>query len=287
MADSQNVWFTDRGTLAIGRLPLAGGAITEISTKGADPLEISSDHLGSVVFSQAGGSSAYGSYAPSTGQLSSIALCCLRPNFTQREITADQYGTVYVAMGAPDSTDASYQGLSFFNPVSGAQGALTVNMGGAYDPASVAIDHNGNFWIADQNAGIVEELAPNNALLDVVRFSENKLTSIVEASDNNIYVADATESYIARIDEATGQRDPSFSKTTCAPAHLAADKNGNIWATEPSCNEIAQISLTGHFTGQHNDAAGPGGAPDHIAVDGNGNVWFTDSILHKIFKYTP
>ena len=191
-------------------------------------------------------------------------------------------------------------------------------------PTGVAVDANGNMYVADSNnhtirkitnAGVVTTLAGSAGQAGsadgtgaTARF--NFPTGIAVDANGNVYVADLGYSTIRKISSTgavttlaatagnTGNADGTGPAARFNhPSGVAVDANGNVYVADTSNHTIRKVTGTGVVTtfagtaGQSGSANGTGAAarfnnPSGIAVDGSGNVYVADSNNHTIRKIT-
>src|SRR5262249_31046421 len=131
-------------------------------------------------------------------------------------------------------------------------------------PSGVAVDGNGNVFIADFNNNVIREL--------------------VKATGNILTVAGTgTAGY-------SGDGGPATAAQLNAPYGVAVDSSGNVFIADVNNHVIREIvqatgnilTLAGNGTAGY---SGDGGlataaqlnAPNGVAVDGSGNVFIADS----------
>jgi sugar lactone lactonase YvrE len=143
-------------------------------------------------------------------------------------------------------------------------------------PASVAVDHAGNVYVADTNNHRIRRISPEGAVTTlagpteagyaagyadgpatVARFQGPRSVAVDGAG--NVYVADAGNHCIRRI----------------APGGAAS----------PTVTTLAGAKEPGYVDGQGAEARF--NFPSGVAVDAEGNVYVADTANHRIRKITP
>jgi len=198
----------------------------------------------------------------------------------------------------------------------GGDDSLAIHAGVA-TPSGVAVDASGNVYIADQSsnrirkvdaAGIITTFAGtgvsgfsgDSGLATAATLSQPVRIAIDKKG--NIYVADANNNRIRKIDNAGiittvagtgigGYNGDSIAATAAqlnVPYGIAVDSEGNIFIADFFNNRVRKVNTMGMITTiAGNGTGGFGGdsglatasvinAPNDVAVDKNGNVYFTD-----------
>jgi sugar lactone lactonase YvrE len=175
-------------------------------------------------------------------------------------------------------------------------------------PAGVAVDTNGNIYVADYHnhrirkispSGLVSTLAGNgisaftNGVGTNARF--HSPTGIAVDSSGNIYVGDTINNLLRKI-------TPSGEVSTLAsgfnsPRFVAVDTNGNVFVADLLNQRICKVTSSGVVTtlagsGAFGYADGTGTNaifynPNGVTVDTNGNVLVSDFGNNYIRKITP
>ncbi|HWD93197.1 MAG TPA: Ig-like domain-containing protein [Verrucomicrobiae bacterium] len=190
-------------------------------------------------------------------------------------------------------------------------------------PFGVAVDTNGNIFVADTHNNALRKIAPDGTVTTfagtkgiVVGTNDGSGLSatfdIPEGetfdSNNNLYVVDdggfvvrkvapdASVTTFAGIPTHKGSADGIGSAATFNfPFGIASDSNDNLFVADTGNNTIRKITPSGVVTtigglpGQSGSLDGTGGdarfnEPEGVAVDGQGNVYVADSANHSIRK---
>jgi streptogramin lyase/Ca2+-binding RTX toxin-like protein len=118
-------------------------------------------------------------------------------------------------------------------------------------PAGVALDAEGNLWVADQGNDRIQEF--NEAGEYVSQFGSY-------GSGNGQFVA---------------------------PKGIAIDAEGNIWVADSGNGRLQQFDDEGEFikaVGSGGSGSGQFSGPEAIAVDAEGNIWVADTYNYRIQK---
>jgi sugar lactone lactonase YvrE len=226
----------------------------------------------------------------------------------------DAQGNIYVSDSfnnrirkiAPDGTVTTIAG-------NGIAGYLNTDAGNAanaefYGPQGLAVDAQGNIFVADFGNNVIREIATTGA---VTTFAGNGTAGYVDGTSSaaefngpaglafdkqgNLYVADNNNNMIRKITSAgvvsrvAGTKTPGYVNGTVntttgvytsfrAPNGLVVDVSGNIFVADLGNSAIRQITSAGIVT---TIAGGPGqtsllGSPAALAMDASGNFFITD-----------
>lgn len=174
-----------------------------------------------------------------------------RSNHKIRKITPTGVVSTFAGSGTAGSTDGTGTAASFNNPY------------------GVAVDANGNVYVADA--------------------SNHKIRKITPAGVVSTFAGSGTSGNT----EGTGT-----AATFSSPYGVAVDANGNVYVADRSNNKIRKITSEGVVStfagsgtlGDADSFYGPSASfryPVDIAVDADGNVYVADNQNSRIRKITP
>lgn len=217
-------------------------------------------------------------------------------NSTIRKITPD--GAASTFAGFPSATGSSdgRRDMARFNR-----------------PAGIAVDSQGNVYVADAGNRTIRKIAPDGMVTtlaglagafgivdghgNAARF--NNLGGLAVDSQGNVYVTDGATPTNSK--DPIRKISPAGDVTTVAsgltiPTDVAVDTNSNLFVTDGR-NRVAKITPQGVVStfagdGSYGTKDGVGTAaqfnsPGGICIDSSGNLYVTDTSSHTIRKITP
>ena len=191
-----------------------------------------------------------------------------------------------------------------------------------YSPTGIAVDANGNVYVADYNNNKIRKINPIGEVTTLAGNGEYNSTEGAGTTASfsnpsgvavdivgNVYVADSNNNKIRKI-SATGEVSTlagsgglgnsidgiGTAASFDVPSGLAIDVAGNVYVADTFNHKIRKISSSGTVTTYagnsswgSDDGEGPAASffsPKGISVDVTGNVYVADSGNHKIRKIT-
>jgi len=239
-------------------------------------------------------------------------------------VAVDASGTIYIADGnnhkikkiSPQGEVSTLAGSGIEGDVNGSSTSAQFRL-----PAGVAVDGDGNIYVADGGNNKIKKITPNGEVSTLAGSGEqgqedgngadaqfeDPVDVAVDAS-GNIYVADSDNNKIRKITPngnvttLAGSGDYGFVDGTSGvaqftdPQGVAVDASGNVYVADQDNNRIRKVTPNGVVS----TVAGNGGTgyvdgeaasaqfdePQDVAVDASGNVYVLD-LNDVIRKITP
>lgn len=243
---------------------------------------------------------------------------------TPTGLAVDKDGNVYVADGdnnlirkiTPAGKVTTLAGSANSSDAADGKGAAA-HFNGA---TAVAVDKDGNVFVADTHNGVVRKITPDGTVTTVTKpatspASEIHLSSpraIALDDKGTLYVADEEQGIVCKVAAdgkltlvagnpaaTTASSDGSGAKAVLlTPRGLAVDAKGNLYVADTDEGLIRKITPDGTVTtiagkpGATGFVDGKGavaefGGPRGLAVDKDGNIYVADSDNSVIRKITP
>ena len=272
-------YFTFAGSPGISGFTNAVGTAAQFS----GPWSVAADAANDIYVADSGNNvvrkidaagvvSTFAGMAGSTGSTDGVGTNALFSHPTG--VAVDKSNNVYVAdlnnstirKITPDGTVSTLAGLAGNNGSTDATGSAAR----FYNPSGLAVDNNGNVYVADSNNETIRKITPTG-----------------------------TVSTLAGLALAYGSVDATGSAARFHyPSGVAVDNARNIYVADTVNSTVRKVTSGGvvttlaGFSGSAGAADGTGSAarfyyPNGVAVDSAGNVYVADTSNHIIRKVTP
>ncbi len=209
-------------------------------------------------------------------------------------ITFDSAGNAYVV----DAGNGTLRKITPSGVVSTVKGSPLLTVPATFNnPRNIAIDTGGNIYIADTYAGVVRKLAPDGSMTiftgsPTASFSKPDVVATDKAG--NVY---ATDNWNIQKITPNGvvTTVPINYRLRLSPFDIAADGNGNVYASDWGTNGVYRIAPNGDATDVLGNSTIDGGTgatggfnyPTGLVADSAGNIYVADSHAGRIVKVTP
>jgi DNA-binding beta-propeller fold protein YncE len=175
---------------------------------------------------------------------------------------------------------------------------------GEFDtPSGIAVDANGNVFVADRNNNRIQKFTSNGGFITAWgglgsgpgQFSSPR--DVALDASGNVYVADAENDRIQKFTNngsfilqwgTTGTAPGQFR----APRGLTVDRSGRVYVVEDGFPQkrVQKFTSSGSYLaswGSLGTGDGEFASPRGIAIDSDGYVYVSDTLNHRIEKFTP
>ena len=198
-------------------------------------------------------------------------------------------------------------------PVAGPEGQVIIGrLGGGRgqfsSPAGVAVDHQGNVYVADSGNNRIQKFDQDGNFLGAFGTAGggqgqfNEPWGVAVDGEGNIYVADTWNHRIQKFDSnfrflkawggaflEVGKRQPGPLELF-GPRSIAIDADGNLWVTDTGDKRILKFDPDGNPLAQYGGAgSGPGqfNEPVGIAIAPSGEILVADTWNLRIQRFSP
>jgi streptogramin lyase/4-amino-4-deoxy-L-arabinose transferase-like glycosyltransferase len=194
--------------------------------------------------------------------------------------------------------DAGAGALFRFDPATGLLTTLPVPTEYGDRARGIGAGLSGETWIAstpgqrivavDSNGLLIQEIVLPRVTIDN---KEMQPTDVVMMSDNTLYATDVAEHILYRFDVAGFllASQPIPVANSLDSSHLATDKAGMLYMTEPEAGRIVQFDASGVPVAAWSVrvAGSEDAKPVGLDVDADGTIWVVDSVGGRLLRVTP
>jgi sugar lactone lactonase YvrE len=208
--------------------------------------------------------------------------------------------TTPLAVGTSLSVAASYSGDNNFQPshfgIQAANPQLVVPATGLNSPQGLALDGQGNVFIADTGNNRVLEMVLTNkgGFFQFIECSGlNKPAGVVEdpvpgVDSPGVFIADTGNNQVGTVTaHNTLQPFSNFSPPLNRPAGMAVDGQGDVFFADAGNNRVVELKPDGtsvdYLTGS---SSSPLNAPQGVAADAAGDIFIADTGNNRVEEFT-
>ena len=147
------------------------------------------------------------------------------------------------------------------------------------DPEGVAVDSNGNIWVANKGNGTVGTVSGDSNVMELNSSGDVIGTYAAGVEPDSIAIDSSDNVWVTNLDSSTvTELSPNGTiigtyTVGNGPDAIAIDSSGNVWVANYYGDSVTELSPNGTNIGTY--AAGTN--PDAIAIDSFGNVWVANS----------
>ena len=142
-------------------------------------------------------------------------------------------------------------------------------------PIGVAVDSEGDIWVADTSNNRIQELNTKDEYTRQVTtaggLAMNKPEGVTVDSSGHVWVADTEGNYVAEF-SSTGEYITRFAVTD--PRGVGVDKEGHVWVVGGST--LQEYSSSGTLVQEV--AMHEAGEPNGLAISSSGDIWVTEKV---------
>lgn len=245
-------------------------------------------------------------------------------------VTLDKDGNLYIADSnnhrirkvSPDGTISTAAGNGNWN-FSGDAGPATA--AGLYNPESVAVDEDGNLYIADQYHYRIRKVTPDGTISTVAGDGNGgnrgdggpalnagfRANALVVGKEGSLYLSDRDSRRIRKVSSdgmitsVAGGNVPAAREGAALateiwdPIGMAEDAQGNLYVSDQDADVVYKLTPAGQVVrvaGTGNGGSSPDGGPAReaslsgpagLALDKSGNLYIAEQYNNKVRKVTP
>jgi DNA-binding beta-propeller fold protein YncE len=173
-----------------------------------------------------------------------------------------------------------------FEPLKGATG-----LGALRVPINIAIDVEGNKYVADSSRGQIVVFDATEAFVKAYGTPDRWRPVDVVPFGNELYVADVANGLVVVLDRRSGETVRTIgdkgepTERLDRPTNVAIDTEGMLYVTDIGRFQVVQFDREGHFKGaigKPGDNLGHFARPKGIALDREGHLYAVDAAFNNV-----
>jgi virginiamycin B lyase len=273
-----NLWFTEPGNNALGRIT-PGGTVTEFSLAalqaGSQPRSITGGPNGLLYFTE-DGIGRIGRINPKAGSdaaiLASLTQSALVPSggfafFDGSSITAGPDGNLWFTEQHASNIGNITPDLATVHEILTPTNHAT--------PFAIATGPDGALWFTEYSGGKIGRITTGGTVTNEFPVTGSP-GGITPGPDGNLWFTALLASQVGRITTAGVVTEFSTGITAAShPFGITAGPDGNLWFTENSGDQIGRISPAGTVTEYGKGITANSGLAG-VVTGPDGNLWFTE-----------
>ena len=158
----------------------------------------------------------------------------------------------------------------------------TLVSSGLNNPRGVAVDGQGNIYIADSGNNLIKEWSPGTQQTVTLASGVSNPGAVAVDANGNLYVADSGNHAIEEFSAGNWQM-ATLASGLSNPSGVAVDRQGNVYFSDTGNNAIDEWNVASQQVTALVNAGLSN--PTGVAVDAQGNVYFADSRNNNIKEW--
>ena len=152
-------------------------------------------------------------------------------------------------------------------------------------PAEIALDSNGNLYVADSGNNQILEISPSGGVTTLLNSGLNAPEGVaINPAGTTLYVADTSNNRILAVALPSLAVTPLVTSGLKLPAAVAVNPvNGDIIVADTGNSAIKQVTPAGAVTTLAGASAGVSG-PYGVAVDASGNIYVANTGASNVLE---
>lgn len=227
--------------------------------------------------------------------------------YVRRDIATSLWQYSGVVAPPAQSTEEDLYVKNFLTNVQAqlAVGSAGVGNGQFTTPHNVAIDAQGDIYVADSNNHRIQKFGPTGSFVTEwggqgnAPGQFNEPWGIAVDKEGQVFVADTWNHRVEKFDSdgkfilqwgtfGDGVKEPLTPSQFYGPRAVAIDPDGNVWVTDTGNKRVLKFDPNGQSLGQFGSAGADPGQflePVGIASDSSGNIFVADTWNQRIQKF--
>ena len=221
---------------------------------------------------------------------------------TPNAVAVDGSGNIYVGTYASDENPYQVTRLSPAGVILDSWGILGEENGQINELADIAVDGDGNVYVADsgnnrvQKFMLIEDYHSFQMNLESDGNGEYPMSpnGVAVDGDGNIYVSYMNDNRVEKFNSSGQVVTDWWSQASgyqfSQPTDIAVDLHGNVYVADMGNNRIQKYDSAGGYLGTIESSEESDfslNMPMGLAVDGSDNLYVTELMNHRVQKFSP